>query len=102
MREAFNALRWWAWAGASWRMLPNDLPPEPVVYQQFRRWDEADCFEEMVSDMRSTIRATQCHQDETSAIVLDGRTLQSTCESGPRTGNDVLICKIINIVYLIS
>ena len=45
LREAFNALRWLARAGAAWRMLPNDLPPWPVVYQQFRRWDEAGCFE---------------------------------------------------------
>jgi transposase len=35
LREAFNALP--ARAGAAWRMLPNDLPPWAVVYQQFRR-----------------------------------------------------------------
>ena len=27
--------------------------PWLVVYQQFRRWDEAGCFEAMVNDMRS-------------------------------------------------
>ena len=29
--------------------------PWLVVYQQFRRWDEAGCFEAMVNDMRSVI-----------------------------------------------
>ena len=55
LREVFNALRWLARAGAPWRLLPHDLPPWQMVYQQFRRWDEAGCFEAMVNDMRSVI-----------------------------------------------
>jgi transposase len=27
LREVFNALRWLVRAGATWRMLPHDLPP---------------------------------------------------------------------------
>ncbi|MFM2347529.1 MAG: hypothetical protein RL654_2282 [Pseudomonadota bacterium] len=30
-----------------------------MVYQQFRRWDEAGCFEAMVNDMRSIIRVSE-------------------------------------------
>jgi transposase len=88
LREVFNALRWLARAGAAWRMLPNDLPPWPAVYQQFRRWDDARCFEAMISDMRSIIRTAEGRQGQPSAIILDGRTLQSSCESGPRAGYD--------------
>jgi transposase len=88
LREVFNALRWLARAGAAWRMLPNDLPPWEMVYQQFRRWNEAGCFEAMVSDMRSIIRTAQGHKGQPSAVILDGRTLQSSCESGPRAGYD--------------
>ena len=88
LREVFNALRWLARAGAAWRMLPNDLPPWEMVYQQFRRWDEAGCFEAMVSDMRSIIRTAQGRKGQPSAVILDGRTLQSSCESGPRAGYD--------------
>jgi len=88
LREVFNTLRWLARAGACWRMLPNDLPPWAVVYQQFRRWDDAGCFQAMVSDMRSIIRAAQGRQGQPSAVILDGRTLQSSCESGPRAGCD--------------
>jgi transposase len=33
LREVFNGLRWIVRAGASWRMMPNDLPPWEVVYQ---------------------------------------------------------------------
>lgn len=88
LREVFNALRWLVRAGAPWRMLPNDFPPWPAVYQQFRRWSEAGCFEALVNDMRAIIRAAQGRQGQPSAVILDGRTLQSSCESGPRAGYD--------------
>jgi len=42
----------------------------------------------MVSDLRSVIRVVQVRQSQPSAIVLDGRTLQSSCESGPCAGYD--------------
>ena len=45
--------------GAPWRIVPNDLPPWETVYQQSRRWLDADCFEAMVSDLRSIIRVAQ-------------------------------------------
>ncbi len=88
LREVFNALRWLARAGAPWRLLPHDLPPWQMVYQQFRRWDEAGCFEAMVNDMRSIIRVSEGRRGQPSAVVLDGRTLQSSCESGVRAGYD--------------
>ena len=88
LREVFNALRWLVRAGTPWRMLPNDLPPWEAVYQQSRRWLDAGCFAAMVSDLRSIIRVAQGKQGQPSAVVLDGRTLQSSCESGPRAGYD--------------
>lgn len=42
----------------------------------------------MVGDMRSIIRVSQGRKGQPSAAVIDGRTLQSTCESGPRAGYD--------------
>lgn len=88
LREVFNALRWMARAGAPWRMMPGDFPPWESVYQQTRRWLDAGCFEAMVNDLRSVIRVTQGRKGQPSAAVLDGRTLQSSCESGPRAGYD--------------
>lgn len=88
LRELFNALRWLARAGASWRLLPHDFPPWHAVYQQFRRWSAAGCFEAMVGDMRAIIRASQGRLAQPSGVILDGRTLQSSCESGARAGYD--------------
>jgi transposase len=52
LRDVFNGLRWIVRAGASWRMMPHDLPPWWVVYQQTQRWIAADCFTALVDDLR--------------------------------------------------
>ncbi|CAD0360332.1 hypothetical protein CFBP7900_32000 [Xanthomonas hortorum pv. carotae] len=84
LRAMFNALRWIARAGAPWRLLPNDFPPWKAVYQQTQRWLQAGCFKAMVSDLRSLLRVAHGKKGQPSAVIFDGRTLQSTCESGPR------------------
>ena len=88
LREVFNAPRWMARAGASWRMLPNDLPPWPLVYQQTQRWIRAGCFEALVHDLREILRLAAGREPTPSAVILDSRTLQSTPESGGRAGYD--------------
>ena len=87
LREVFNALRWFVRAGCPWRMMPNDLPPWYVVFQQTRRWIKAACFEAMAHDLRTVLRMAQAAW-EPSAVILDSRTLQSTPESGARAGFD--------------
>jgi transposase len=88
LREVFNALRWMLRAGAPWRWLPHDFPPWAAVYQQFQRWLRAGVFEAMVHDLRTLLRLTSGRAPEPTAAILDARTLQSSCESGPRAGYD--------------
>ncbi len=88
LRTVFNARRWLVRTGASWRMMPNDLPPWPAVYQQWQRWVRAGCFEAMVQDLRVILRAKAGHAAQPTAMILDSRTLQSTPESGARAGYD--------------
>src|SRR3989475_12466424 len=88
LREVFNALRWIVRAGAPWRLLPHELPPWPVIYQQTQRWIAAGCFEALVHDLRAILRLVQGRAPQPTAVVLDGRTLQSTPESGHRAGYD--------------
>ena len=88
LRELFNALRWFVRAGCPWRMLPNDLPPWTAVQQQAMRWLRAGCFEAMAHDLRMIIRLLQERAEQPSAVVMDGRTLQSSPESGARAGYD--------------
>ena len=50
--------------------------------------DEAGCFEAMVSDMRLIIRVSQGRSGQPIVVIVGGRTLQSSCESGSRVGYD--------------
>lgn len=42
----------------------------------------------MVHDLRAILRLAARKQAQPTAAVMDGRTLQSSCESGPRAGYD--------------
>ena len=88
LREVFDALRWFVKSGAHWRLLPHDLPPWTAVYQQARRWLAAGCFAALAHDLRAVLRAAAGRGEQPTAAVLDGRTLQSTPESGARAGYD--------------
>lgn len=88
LRLVFNALRWLAKSGATWRMMPHEFPPWPVVYQQMRRWLKAGCFEAIVRDLRVLLREREGRKSDPSAVILDSRTMQSTPESGGRGGYD--------------
>jgi len=88
LREVFNGLRWIIRAGAPWRMMPNDLPPWWVVYQQTQRWIKAGVFEAMVHDLRALLRLAKGRKEQPSAAIFDSRTLQSSPESGQRAGYD--------------
>jgi transposase len=88
LREVFNGLRYISRCGGPWRMLPNDLPPWPVVYQQMQRWYKAGVFETMVHDLRMILRLLDGRNPDPTAAVIDSRTIQSTPESGARAGYD--------------
>jgi transposase len=88
LREVFNALRYVVKTGCQWRMLPHDFPDWTVVYQQTRRWMQAGVFEEVAHDLRVIVRLVIERNPQPTATIMDGRTLQSTPESGERAGYD--------------
>jgi len=82
LREVLNGLRWLVRSGASWRLMPHELPPWHTVYQQTQRWLKTGCFEAMAHDWRTTGACCRAWQR------TDSRTLQPTPESGGRAGYD--------------
>jgi transposase len=88
LREVFNGLRYILRTGMQWRFMPNDLPPWHTVYQQTQRWLAAGVFEQIVGDLRMLLREIDGRNPQPSAAIFDGRTLQSTPESGARAGYD--------------
>jgi transposase len=88
LREVFNGLRFIVRGGLQWRLMPHDLPPWWVVYQQTRRWLAAGVFETIIHDLRVLLRLGAGRAPQPTAAILDSRTLQSTPESGGRAGYD--------------
>jgi transposase len=88
LREVFNGLRWMVRTAAPWRMMPHDLPPWHTVYQQAQRWFKAGVFEDMIHDLRALLRLAKGKKEQPTAAIFDGRTMQSTPESGERGGYD--------------
>jgi len=88
LREVFNGLRYVVKGGVTWRLVPNDLPPWEIVYQQTQRWLRAGVFEAIVHDLRLLLRAFAGRKGQPTAAILDSRTLRSTPESGPRASYD--------------
>ena len=88
LREVYNALRWIVRTGAPWRYLPGNFPPWAAVHQQAQRWIAAGCFAAMVHDLRALLREAAGRDADPTAVILDGRTLRGTPESGHRAGYD--------------
>ncbi len=88
LREVFNGLRYIVRTGMQWRFMPNDLPPWYTVYQQTQRWVKAGVFAALVHDLRMLMREIEGRLPQPRAAIFDGRTLQSTSESGARAGWD--------------
>ena len=86
--EVFNGLRYRVRSGGSWRRMPHDLPPWSTVYQQTQRWIAEGVFETMGDDLRRLLRLAAGHRQNPSAVIIDGRTMQSSPERGGRAGYD--------------
>lgn len=59
LRDVLNAIRYLVRSGCEWRLLPTQFSPWPAVYPQTQRWLKVHCFQAIVSDLRSILRAAQ-------------------------------------------
>lgn len=88
LREVYNGLRYVIRTGCPWRYLPHDLPPWWAVHQQYLRWVDAGCFEDLLTTVRKLARTTAGREAQPTAAIYDSRTLRSSPESGERAGYD--------------
>jgi hypothetical protein len=61
-------------------MVPNDVPPWPVVQQQTQRWIKAGCFERLAHDLREVLRVAAGREAQPTAVILASRTVQSDAQ----------------------
>ena len=59
LREVYNGLRYMVRTGIPWRLMPHDLPPWEMVYQQTQRWLKAGVFQAMAHDLREILRVAK-------------------------------------------
>lgn len=88
LREVFNGLRYLVRAGCPWRLVPHGLPPWEMICQQTQHWIKKGVFEAMTHDLRALLRLVEGRNARPTAAIFDGRTVQSTPESGERAGYD--------------
>jgi transposase len=88
LRAVFDAVRYVVKTSCQWRFLPHDFPPWAAVYPQARRWVAAGVFAAITHDLRAMVRRMAGRAASPTAVILDGRTLRSTPESGGRAGYD--------------
>jgi len=65
LREVFNGLRYVVRTGVQWRMMPHDLPPWTVIYQQAQWWVRAQCFKAMIEALRMLLAGVRRAQGAT-------------------------------------
>jgi len=73
LRDVFNAARWIVRTGAQWEMMPTNLPPWAVVYQQTRRWINGGVFQRIVDDLRVLLRLAEGRSAQPTAAIIDTR-----------------------------
>jgi transposase len=88
LREIYNGLRYVLRTGCQWRYLPHDLPPWWAVHQQYLRWLDAGCLDDLLLTVRKLARTTVGREAQPTAAIYDSRTVRSTPESGARAGYD--------------
>jgi putative transposase len=67
MRQILNGIFYVLRSGCAWRLLPHDYPAWSTVYDYFRKWRNADIWEQLVRTLRERLRVQGGRQATPSA-----------------------------------
>ncbi len=77
-RELLNAIFYLLRSGCSWRMLPHDLPPWRIVYDDFRQWRQDGTWQLMHDLLRGDVRVAAGKHRQPSAGIIDSQSVKTT------------------------
>jgi len=82
MREVLNGIFYHVRGGASWRMLPRDLPPWGTVHYYYRRWRRDGSWQRMHDALRDRVRRAAGRDPQPSAGISDSQSVKTTGKGG--------------------
>jgi putative transposase len=87
-KEILRAIIYINKTGCQWRMLPCEFPQWQLVYYYFQRWKREGVFDEILEDIRNTVRKSLGKQTSPSAGVIDSQSVKSGSFGGENRGVD--------------
>ena len=82
LREVLNAILYQVRGGASWRMLPHDLPPWGTAHYYYWRFRHDGTWERIHDALRVQVRQAAGRDPEPSAAVVDSQSVKTTDKGG--------------------
>lgn len=82
VRHVLNAIFYVNRTGCQWNFLPPDFPPWPVVYNQFRRWQQNSTWDKVHNTLRDRLRTTASRNPQPTAAVIDAQSTKTTEKGG--------------------
>ncbi len=69
--------------GCAWRLLPNDLPPWPIVYHYYREWKIQGLWARINLRLTEKVRIAAGREASPSAGIIDSQSVKAsdTCQS---------------------
>src|SRR5437016_10858822 len=83
LREVLNGILYHVRGGASWRMLPHDLPPWGTVHYYYRRFRRDGTWREINAMLRDQVRLAAGREAEPTAAIIDSQSVKTTEKGGP-------------------
>ena len=83
-REIVNGILYILRSGASWRMMPKDLPAWDSVYGYFNRWRKSGVWSAIHAALYAQLRQDLDRAPDASAAVADSQSTKTTEKGGSR------------------
>ncbi len=76
LRSIWDALMYVVKTGCQWRMLPRDFPRWQLVYYYYRKWVDAELFDQLLDTLRSKVRVSKGQHPRATLGIMDSQSVR--------------------------